>query len=218
MKIRTVQVVSSSWLVLVIVLIQGCASAPSGYYAHHYLQRSPVRVAIIPSDNKTDKPEATIAVDKAWETALGAAGFEVVNADQVVTYAASVGTDIQVLKSKPVGDLGRDLKVNALLFSEITQWDTKYMVVKSGSVVAGISRLIEASTGGLIFEHHWVYEEQSGNGGGSVIGMLVDAAVTAAIHSATDEATRMGQRAVAMSAHEMPRPGYAPSTAPESVP
>ena len=69
-----------------LLLLAGCHSAPR-FPAYYYLQRSPVRVAVVPSGNTTDHPEGSIIFDKACEEALRKKGFEVVSADQVVADA-----------------------------------------------------------------------------------------------------------------------------------
>jgi hypothetical protein len=119
----------------------------------------------------------------------------------------------QVRKTAPA-ELGKDLKVDAILQTEILRWNNRYMVVSADTTVAGVGRLVEASTGAIIWEHHWIYQQKSGNGGGGVLGILIDAAVTATVNAATDAPTRLAKQAVTMSASTVPRPGNAPEIKP----
>ena len=190
------------------IFLTGCAT-PKPPPGHQYLQRTPVRVAIIPGLNKSDQPEAVVVLDKAWQVGLTRVGYEVVSADQVVTYASSVGTSLQTVRNQPVAKLGQDLHVDVVLQTEIHRWATSYKVIVSDSTVAGISRLVECSTGATIWERHWVIQQSSGTSG-DPLAMLISAAVTALIDSATDAPTRLASQAVDMSAVTLPLPGFAP--------
>jgi hypothetical protein len=208
---RTITSISlAAGLALASLLFNGCA-AQNRIAAHHYLQR-PLRVAIVPGVNKTDQPKANIVFDKAWEDALTHLGYQVVSADQVVTYAAASGVSLEQVRQTDSAKLGADLKVDAILTTEILRWGTSYRVVQSDSTVSGVGRLVEASTGATIWEHHWVFQQQSGNGGGNngILGILVNAAVTATVQAATDAPTQLAKQGVAMSAGTVPRPGNAP--------
>jgi len=200
-------------LALTTVLFSGCATHQAGIPAHQYLQR-PLRVAIVPGLNKTDQPEANVVLDKAWEAALTNCGYQVVTADRVVTYAAASGISLEQVRHSAPAKLGQDLKVDAILQTEILRWNNRYIVISADTTVAGVGRLVEASTGAIIWEHHWVYQQKSGNGGGGVFGILIDAAVTATINAATDAPTRLAKQAVIWSAGTVPCPGIAPEVQP----
>ena len=197
-------------LALAALLLNGCANPNIGSQAHNYLLR-PLRVAIVPGENKTDQPKANMVFDKAWEEALAHLGYQVVSADHVVTYAAASGISLEQVRKTDPAKLGNDLKVDAILNTEILRWKNSYKVVESDSTVSGVGRLVEASTGAIIWEHHWVYQEKSGNGGNNgLVGLFVDALVTATVNAATDAPTRMAKAGVAMSAGTVPHPGKAP--------
>lgn len=197
-----------------LLLLAGCVSAPR-VPAHYYFQRTPIRVAVMPSGNTTDNPEASIIFDKACEEALRKKGFEVVSADQVVTYAAASGLSLRDLPGRKAGEVGRDLKVDMLFYTEITRWKTEYVVVQGRSAVAGRSRLVEVSTEALVWRLPWQIVQQSGNGGGNgVVGLLVEAAVQAVVDSAFDRCTQLGQDAARYAVGTLPHPGFAPPEPP----
>lgn len=193
------------------LLVQGCAASKKDFPSYYYLQRDPVRVAVMPSVNNTEHPEATIVFNKACEEALQNRGFEVVSADQVVTYASSLGATLMEVTDRKASQLGGDLKVDFILYSTINQWESKYIVLKTTTTVSGNSRLVEASTDAVVWTYNWVLQEQSGSGGNnSLLGMIVDAAVTAVVNSATDECSTLGNRAAVATVNSAPRPGFAP--------
>jgi len=212
MKIRIINasICLATALALAPALFSGCATQSRGIPACNYLQR-PLRVAIVPGVNKTDQPEAKIVLDKAWEAALTQLGYQVLPADSVVTYAAASGISLDQVLKMDTAKLGHDLKVDAVLTTEVLRWANSYKVIAADSTVEGVGRLVEASTGATIWEHHWIFQQRSNNGGNNgIIGLLVDAAVTAAINSATDAPTRMAKQAVAFSSGTLPHPGNAP--------
>ena len=198
-------------------LLSGCATPCRP--AHDYLQR-PVRVAIVPGVNKTDQPEANVVVDKAWETAITKLGYKnVVSADRVVTYAAASGVSLEQVGKTDTAKLGQDLKVDAILNTQILTWETSYLVLAAGSTVAGVSSLVDASTGATIWEYHWILVDQSSNNsGGGIVGMMVSAAITATINAASDAPTRLAKQAIEIAASTVPLPENAPNAPEAKVP
>jgi len=196
-------------LLLPLLLAAGCASSRPGE-GHYYFQRDPVRVAIIPSANATDEPAASMIFNKACEERLRARGFEVINADRVVTFAASSGVSIRDLPDWRPGRLSEALKADYLLFSRIDRWETRYRVIAGYSVVAGASWLYEGATEALLWQAGWHREQESGNGGGGLLDLLVDAALTAALNTALDTCGMMGADAAAETSNTLPEPGFEP--------
>lgn len=193
------------------LLMQGCATTSPKIPGHYYLQRSPIIIAVMPSSNKTDHPDASIVLNKSCEEALRKKGFEVINADQVVTYASSCGVLLSDVTARKASEIGRDLKADMVLYSSIDTWETKYIVIKSASIVAGTSRLVETSTDSLVWRFNWNFQKESGNGGNNgLFGMMIDAAVTAVANSIFDECSNLGAQAGIVTVNSMPQPGFAP--------
>ena len=197
------------FLCIIISFGIGCATRPK-IASYKYLQRTPPRVVVLPSTNNTDKPDASIVFNKACETALSKKGFEVISSDQVVTYASANGVLISDITSRKASEIGRELNADFILYSDINTWETKYIVLKSVSIVEGVSRLAEASTDSLLWRYGWTLQEQSGGSGNGLAGMLVEAAVTTVVHSAFDECSSLGKQAGSITVSSMPQPGFAP--------
>jgi hypothetical protein len=198
---------------LLLLVSAGCVSKPP-LPAHYYLQRAPVRVAVVPSANQTEHPEGSIVFDKAVEDALRKKGFVVVSADQVMTYASARGTSLRDLARCKASEIGKDLKVDMLFYNELTRWKTQYIVIQSASSVAGSSRLVEVPTDATVWRMNWQLAQNSGNGGGGLAGMLVDAAVTAMVDSAIDKCSLLGEQSARAAAQSLPQPGFAPQPPP----
>ncbi len=197
-------------LFVILLGLAGAGCVSSNALEHYYFQREPVRVAVIPCANATDEPAASIIFNKACEEQLRKRGFDVVEADRVVTFASASGLTVRELPDLKPSRLSAELKAEYLLYTRITRWATKYHVVQGSSVVSGSCWLVEGPTEALIWQSGWHREQQSGNGGGDLLGMLIDAAVTAAANAAFDVCGQMGTDAANTSVLTLPSPGFEP--------
>jgi hypothetical protein len=195
---------------LLLLLVQGCTTTSAPW--HYYLQRSPVRVVVLPSGNKTAHPDAPVIFNKACQEALTKKGFVVITADQVVTYASSRGLLLKDVTDMKAGEIGKDLKADLVLYSNIDNWGSTFAVLNTQVRVSGISRLIETSTEALVWQHNWDLVQDSGNGNNNgIVGLLVSAAVSAVANSAFDACSSLGTQAGTITVNSMPCPGFAPA-------
>ena len=195
-------------------LLAGCATMTPPPAAWRYLDRDTTRIAIMPATNRTDNAGTPIILDKDWEEALKKAGFQVVNADSVVSFASSRGIPMAQLSGLASAQLGGDLHADFLLENEITEWDTRYVVLAAGSTVAGRSRLVEAVTGATVWELRWRMDSNANSGNGGIAGLLAQAIATALVNSAMDVPARLASQGVALCVATMPLPGHPPPGAP----
>ena len=201
-------------LVPLLLLTQGCATPRTPW--HYYFQRAPIRVVVLPSENKTEHPDAPLIFNKACEEALARKGFVVIGADQVVTYAAARGVLLHEITTRKASEIGRDLKADMVLYSTIDTWESKYVVLNTKARVAGSSRLVETATDALVWYDAWCFEKDSSNGNNNgLVGLLVSAAVDAVANSAFDACAMLGTQAAGVTVGTTPQPGFAP---PESRP
>ena len=189
----------------------GCATSRP-MESWRFLQRRNPRVGIMPSGNLTAVAGAPIVVDKQWTEALSKAGFTVIDADRFVTYCSSRGIPVAKLGGVPTAQLGRDMGVDFLLTNTITTWGTKYLVIASGTAVGCETRLIEASTGAVVWSSLWTMAENSNSGSNGIAGMLANALVDAVVNSMFDRATQLAKQGIALQSSTFPYPGSAPAT------
>lgn len=194
-----------------VLVAAGCATEKR--HSGRFLQREHVRVAIIPAANQSREVGAPIILDKCWEESLTRWGYEVKNADSVVTYVSSTGVQIADLKTMPTEKLGADLGADYLLFNEIMDWGYSYHVLNSRTVVACRSELVEATTGAVVWKFDWIYVDSSGSGG-DPIASLIGAAVHSLMSSMTDAAAKAAANGVSFTTQTLPYPGFAPEAQP----
>lgn len=198
-----------------LLLVAACATEKR--HPGRFLQRDHIRVAILPAANQSREVGAPIILDKCWETSLTRWGFEVKNADDVMTYASSTGVQLADLRAMPTAKLGADLGVDYLLFNEIMDWGYSYHVLSSQTVVACRSELVEASTGATVWKFDWIYVDSSGSSG-NPIGDLIGAAVHGLVSSMTDAAAQAAATGVTVTTGTLPYPGFAPQPPPGKAP
>lgn len=192
------------------LLIQGCATPKTPWY--NYFQREPIRVVVMPSGNKTDHPDAPVVFNKACEEALTAKGFKVISADRVVTFASSQGILLNNIAELKASEIGKALNADMVLYSAIDVWESKYVVLNTRVRVAGMSRMVEASTDSLVWHYQWDFQKDSSDGNNNgVLGMLINAAVSAVVNSAVDASALLGAQAGSQTVGSLPYPGMAPA-------
>jgi len=146
-----------------VAFVAGCATPPppdSG----RFMQKKPVSVAIIPADNRTEEPAATLVLDKVWEEALVKWGCMVVNADRVVAYAGESGLELDALQDLPLEDLkriGGGLGVDYVMYNTIVDWDTVSGRLRQQALVSCVSVIYEAKTGAVVWEDSWSYVDSA---------------------------------------------------------
>lgn len=215
MKTFTLKTALCASLIAAGLTLAGCASKPvaTSRINGSYMQKNPVRVAIMPSFNKTNEAAAALHLDKAWEDALKARGFEVVNADTVVNLAASQGinlADFGEMKLVEYAGIGRDLEVDYILTNTVTEWSAKYRVVQSKTQVNFSSKLFEAKTGAVIWNDRKDIVDQSSSSGGNPIASLVGILAHAVVSSASNAEASLAKRGVTLASTTLPKAGYAP--------
>jgi hypothetical protein len=191
---------------IIVLLLAGCVSLPP---VPSHLQRTSFRILVMPSTVPASHPEAQITVDKAWEDVLRARGFDVVSADRALTYVGARGLSLKQLRAMPLSRIGRDMKVDGILLTEVARYDTQYAVLAAGTVVAGGSQLVEASTEAVIWGRRWAAQSESG-GGRNLGDALAQALVQALADKMFDQATSLARQAIGGAARSIPPPGFDP--------
>lgn len=193
-----------------LLITTGCNSTRTPWC--YYFQREPIRIVILPSENKTEHPDAPVIFNQACEEALKKKGFDVVSADKVVAYTSSRGLLLSDVTKLKASQLGKDFNADMVLYSDITKWESSYAVLNTKVCVAGTSRMIESSTDSLVWHYSWLFMKDSSSGNNNVIGMLVSAAVDVVANSMFDAVSRLGTQAGTATVNSLPKPGFAPST------
>jgi hypothetical protein len=188
-----------------LLFLAGCTTTNKVRNPARFLERKPV-IAVIPAANSSPEVSAPIVMDKIWCDKLQENGFEIVDSDRVMTYASSKGVSLEDVRKADYVMLGADLSADYLLFNEVMDWGSSFHLTQSVIAVACRSKLVEAKTGGVIWEKDWVYLDQSGSGGNAIANAIV-AVVHSVTNSATDGVAKAAERGVNANASTMPYAG-----------
>jgi hypothetical protein len=84
---------------------------------------------------------------------------------------------------------------DAVLYVTIEEYGQKYQLLSSTTVVKVHAALVDVATGATLWAGRSQAVQSSGNAGGGIIGMLVTAAVSQIVQSATDNAHTLAVQA-----------------------
>jgi hypothetical protein len=88
----------------------------------------------------------------------------------------------------PLKKIEEIVGADAVLYTRVKQYGTKYMILSSVTVVEVEAKLVDVKTGTTLWENKILHQVNSGDSGGGLIGAVVTAAVSQALNSSTDQA------------------------------
>ena len=175
-------------------LLQGCA-APQPYNYTNLRAHPPRSILVLPPLNESTDVMGPYSYVSTVSHPLGELGYYVFPVAVVDQYLKDNGMptpgEMHQIPLEKVRDI---IGADAVLYTTLTQYGTKYQVVNSVSTVGVRARLIDTQTGGLLWDGQAQVQEATG-GSGNAIADLVIAAVTQIINSKKDEAHNVARTA-----------------------
>ena len=166
----------------------GCASTPSQPHDYRsYRSHMPRSVLVIPPLNNSIEVDASYVYLSTITRPLAEVGYYVFPVAVVDAFMKENGLPTPAeMNGVPLNKIGEIFGADAVLYISIEEWGQKYQVISSTTVVKARARLVDVKTGGTLWEGTAQAAEQSGDGGGGLIGMVVAAAVEQVLDSSTD--------------------------------
>jgi hypothetical protein len=94
----------------------------------------------------------------------------------------------------PPGKVGEITGADAVMYVELKQYGSKYVVLNSVTTVEVLAKLVDARTGILLWQGRG-FAQQSGSGSGNLLADLIAAAITQAINKKKDTAHNVSRLA-----------------------
>jgi hypothetical protein len=94
----------------------------------------------------------------------------------------------------PVSKVGQITGADAVLFLDLKQYGSKFVVLNSVTTVEVLAKLVDTRTGTLLWEGRG-FAQQSGQGSGNLLADVIAAAITQAINSKKDTAHNVSRLA-----------------------
>jgi hypothetical protein len=167
----------------------GCAAPTKNVDYAAFKASKPRSIVVLPPLNESPDVGATYGMLSQVTVPLAEAGYYVLPVALVdETFRQNGLTAAGDIHGVPVAKLHDIFGADAALYVNITQYGTKYMVISSATVVTADAKLVDLRSGQTLWTGRASASSNEGNNnsGGGIIGMLVTAAVTQIINSATD--------------------------------
>lgn len=171
-------------LLLALFVLAGCG--PKRHYGAYYAHE-PRSILVVPALNETTAVDAQALYMTTVSRPLAERGFYVFPTFLTDALLRDLGLpEAGLVHQLPLEAFREHFGADAVLFVTIHDWSNKYYVLQSSVAVKVSFVLKDTRTGAVLWESTQSAARNSGNGGGSLIGMLISAAVTYAVNEMVD--------------------------------
>lgn len=171
------------------VMLTGCAKpTPRDYTA--FKQSKPRSILVLPPVNQSPDVNAGHSLLTQVTYPLSEAGYYVLPVAVVEeTFKQNGLTVPQDIRAVSVAKLHQIFGADAVLYIDVTDYGSKYIVVSSETRVTATARLVDLRTGQLLWSGGATASnnEQNNNSNNSLIGMLITAAVSQVANTMMDK-------------------------------
>jgi len=169
--------------------LTGCATSTQQLDYTAYKASRPRSILVLPPVNESPDIKATYGMLSQVTLPLAESGYYVLPVALVDETFRQNGlttpNDIQAVSPQKLREI---FGADAALYITVSQYGTKYQILQSATIVTASAKLIDLKTGDTLWTGSAGASSTEGNNnsGGGVIGMLITAALTQVINSASD--------------------------------
>ncbi len=190
--------------------LSGCVTQPKPDYSN-FFDHQPHSILVVPPANKTTAVDAPAIFLTTVSAAFAERGYYVFPVFLVQDILNDLGaTDEGAIAAIPPERFKEVFGTDSILYVTITDWATSYIVIASNITVGAEYRLVDAGTGAVLWTGKQKLVQNSGDGGGGLIGALVNAAITAATVPYRPIAIQTNTMAASQSGYGLPAGPYHP--------
>lgn len=172
----------------IVMLFAGCAvpNKQEVDYAAFKAAR-PRSIVVLPPLNESPDIKATYAMLSQATYPLAESGYYVLPVALVdETFRQNGLTVPGDIHTVPVPKLREIFGADAALYVTVTDYGSRYQVLSSVTRVAANAKLVDLKSGDVLWRGTAVAAKDSGNSGGSLVGMLITAAINQAVNHLSD--------------------------------
>jgi hypothetical protein len=189
-------------LLAALVLLTGCAT-PRDYTALR--ENMPRSVLVLPPLNASLDIKATYGVLSTVTRPLAEMGYYVYPVAVIDQFMKENGLPTAFeMHQIPLNKIHDIIGADAVLYMNVEEYGTKYVVLNSVTIVRLSARLVDVDTGNLLWNGHVDVQVSSNSGGGGIVGALISSAANQIVASSTDQAHDVAAQA---NARLLTRPG-----------
>jgi len=164
------------------LVLASCNSAPPPVADYHaFYESQPFSVLVLPVFNETTSAEAPESFQCTIANPLIQRGYYVCP----VTAASEIFRSQGLFEGAQLKDVDPSvfrevLGVDAVLYVTLHAWDTNYVILASNVSVSMTYALVDTATGAVLWQDSRTQVVSSDSSSGSLLGILINAAITAA--------------------------------------
>ncbi|MFT6102877.1 MAG: hypothetical protein ACJATV_000548 [Granulosicoccus sp.] len=176
-----------------VLLITGCQTAPPYDYSA-LIASKPKSILIIPPNNSSIDVNAPYIFLSTITKPIAEKGYYVFPVAVIDHFLKENGLPTPAeMNTIPLDKIREHIGADAVLYVSIEEWGQKYQVISSTSVVRSTLRLVDTRTGDLLWESTAFAQQQSGDGGGGILGAIIAAAIEQVAGSLIDHTPQLSQ-------------------------
>ncbi len=175
-------------LMLGMLLLGGCVT-PQHFDYSAYKRLNPKSILVLPPLNNTTDIAASYSVMSTVSTPIAEAGYYVYPVAVVAqTFKENGLQNAAEIHDVPLAKLQQIFGTDSVLYITVEKYGAVYQIIQSNVIVTVHANLVDAKTGTSPWKGSATASsaEQGGNGGGGLVGILVNAAIKQMIHSIGD--------------------------------
>jgi hypothetical protein len=168
------------------MLLTGCVK-PADYTA--FRAHRPCSILVPPPLNESTDLAATYGYLSTVTQPLAEQGYYVFPVAVIDQFFKENGMPTAYeMHQAPLNKIKEIFGADAVLYTKVKQYGTKYQVLSSTTIVEVEAKLVDVKTGTTLWEGKRLCQMGSGDSGGGLIGAVVTAAVSQVINANRDQA------------------------------
>lgn len=194
-----VKLAMAIWLTMLI--IQDCVTPPPKPDYSNYFENHPRSIVVVPAFNQTTAVEAPVVFDTTVTRPFAERGYYVFPVFLTRDILIDMGLSDEGVLSEVSPQRFKDVfGADSVLYVTIQDWVTSYVVLSSSVTVTVKYKLVDTSTGAILWERTQTARHQSGGGGGlgGLIAQVIVAAVDADITAGAVDYRPLAVQAITM--------------------
>lgn len=174
-------------IILSTLLLTGCAK-PAAYDYTAFKQSRPKSILVLPPLNQSTDVKASYSMLSQVTYPLAEAGYYVLPVAVVdETFRQNGLTTAADIHGLSIAKLQQIFGADAVLYLDVKEYGTQYMVIASDTRVTADARLVDLKTGQLLWSGTATASSTEGQSSGSgLVGMLVQAVVDQVANTITE--------------------------------
>jgi hypothetical protein len=173
--------------VLSLLLLSGCQTQKPYDYTN-FRAHPPRSILVVPPLNETTELAGTYSYLSTVSRPIAERGYYVFPVAVVDQFLKDNGMPTSgEMNQVPPHKVGEITGADAVLFIDLKQYGSKYVVLNSVTTVEVLAKLVDTRTESVLWEGRG-FAQQSGSGSGNIFADLIAAAISQAINKKTDTA------------------------------